>query len=319
MIEAERGIVLGPYFKLARVLIPTESFMAGNLNDVGPIEVTPLPGLIDPTIRRSILYFDYIDWPKTKLQFPSSPTYAVLEEQGFLVRSYIDIPQQPTPNTVAVDLAAHRLALERREAEQPGMWTFAHLVDPAPYWGQKLEPTQPDLIVKRGIEFELYDILPVPAPDVPFAEILDFKDRRQPELLAMRRYLDEIYDEIVSSGDLPKARLTGFAKLDRAIFDLVAAMRTSKLRAVYQSLRVDVLLDIAKGASIGGAAAAKFAAPVVYGAGIGGLIGLYKFVRKEIPSSIDRTGPLSYLACASSEHIISSEFSFDNKNPGETG
>ncbi|WP_365828072.1 DUF6236 family protein [Aeromonas media] len=55
-----------------------------------------------------------------------------------------------------------------------------------------------------GIEFELYDVLPIPAVDTPFDEILEFKNKRSDELSAFRCYIDEIIENIIASKDIPR-------------------------------------------------------------------------------------------------------------------
>jgi hypothetical protein len=59
--------------------------------------------------------------------------------------------------------------------------------------------------------------LPTPAPDVPFAAIIEFKERRADELLRLREYMDGLYTEVISAGDILAAKCAALDKVDRAL------------------------------------------------------------------------------------------------------
>jgi hypothetical protein len=300
MTKRERGVVIGSYHRLEH-----ERFEAWQGNPDGRYRLYSWhPQLVDAAIRRSILYFDYADWPTTNTDRPVLQGVEVLEAQGFLRRSQITVSTESPLNPAEAEAAASRFVFEQLEVEQPGAWVFAHIVAEAPHWGPKLEPTQADLVTRRGIEFELYNVLPVPAPSVSFAEILDFKDRKMTQLMALRRYMDNLYDGIVTAGDVPHRKNAALSELDDSLSELTAAMRASRFRAVWQSLRVHLLFDVVSGAVLGARAAEAIQQPAQYGAAVGAGLGVYKFTRKEIPSPITRSGPLAYLASAAAERIV---------------
>ncbi len=70
------------------------------------------------------------------------------------------------------------------------------------------------------IKLELNQVLPVPNVNVNIHEILDFKDKRKDELIALRLYLDEIYLEILSSPDVLISAEINLEKIRNAIQDL---------------------------------------------------------------------------------------------------
>lgn len=70
------------------------------------------------------------------------------------------------------------------------------------------------------IRFELARLLPVPPESVDLHDILEFKERRKPELMALHGYLDELYFEIIRSGDISLQRAKALYKLEKAISDL---------------------------------------------------------------------------------------------------
>ena len=70
------------------------------------------------------------------------------------------------------------------------------------------------------IRFELANLLPVPTEDVHLHDILDFKERRKPELIALHEYLDELYLEIKRSGDINLQKAKALSNLKQAIKDI---------------------------------------------------------------------------------------------------
>jgi hypothetical protein len=306
MIVKPRGIVLGAYHQVDQFMFSIEDVMANRFDRPEGANYTERRHLVDPAIRRSILYFDHIEFPKTPQSRPIDPgsEWGVLVDQGYLQRTDVFVPKAGPVGSGDMIGGAHRYVFEQLEARQPGVWAYAPLLL-RPDWGAQLFPEQAALVERRGIGFELYKALPVPAPDVPYADILDFKARYPDELLAMRAYLDALYAEIVRSGDLPMAKIVALQRLDKAINDVMAAMHGSRLRAMFRSLNVDVLVDVVSDFSLG-----DWIAGYVHSehpAAIGGTIALYRFVRKHLLSPVSRSGPLAYIGHADRERIINGD------------
>ncbi|MCW9473447.1 MULTISPECIES: DUF6236 family protein [Klebsiella] len=74
--------------------------------------------------------------------------------------------------------------------------------------------------MKNAFRLELTNVLPVPDESVNIQDILEFKYVRNAELLAFNNYLDELYLEVVSSGDFNLSRAKAFSKLRKALQDL---------------------------------------------------------------------------------------------------
>ncbi|MBF4155321.1 hypothetical protein ISU93_21865 [Enterobacter hormaechei] len=73
---------------------------------------------------------------------------------------------------------------------------------------------------KEVVRFELAELLPVPPKDTPLQEILEFKERRSDELQALHGYLDELYFEVLNSGDFNLQRATALSGLRASLDDL---------------------------------------------------------------------------------------------------
>lgn len=73
---------------------------------------------------------------------------------------------------------------------------------------------------KEVVRFELAELLPVPPKDTPLHEILEFKERRNDELQALHGYLDELYLEVLNSGDFNLQRAKALSGLKASLEDL---------------------------------------------------------------------------------------------------
>jgi hypothetical protein len=287
-------------------MFSVQSFMAGKPSTAGgggPL-YTPYAQLIEPQILRGILYFDTIDWPFTRPGgIETGPRLKVLEEQGFLLRTPAQTPQAMPANLDLIS-GAHRLVFEQHEVQEPGAWTFAHLL-PEPVWGPEIQPTQHGLVEMRGMDFELYRALPMPVLGVPYEEILDFKARREAELLKLRAHLDALYLEIVNSRDVPRAKDAALLQLDLALRDLARVMREPHgLRAIWGSVGITVLFDVLRDVGAAAKAAELLGQTATLGAGIGAVGAAYKFTKRLFQSPIQRTGPLAYVAHAAQEQLV---------------
>src|ERR1700722_1757097 len=300
-----RRIVLGSYHKLDLVPFSVESVMAGKpmlLGGAGPT-YSRFPQLIEPAILRSLLYFDTIDCPRTKPgDIETGPRLKVLEEQGLLLRTPAEFPQVMPENYDPL-AGAHRLAFERHEAEEPGTWTFAHLL-PEPIWGPEIQPPQHELGQLRGMDFELYRALPMPMLGVPNEDILDFKARREAELLKLRGHLDALYLGIANSRDVPRAKDAALIQLDLALRDLARVMHETSFRAFWGSIGVTLLFDVFRDVSAAAKAAEILGQTATLGAEIGVAGAAYKFTKRLFPSPIERAGPLAYVAHAAREQLV---------------
>ncbi|EOV9740102.1 DUF6236 family protein [Enterobacter hormaechei] len=87
---------------------------------------------------------------------------------------------------------------------------------------EELNFSDSDSVVKQTLRFDLCNLLPVPGPDVNLNEILEFKERRSDELIALHSYIDELYFEVINSGDFELSKAKAFDGFKRAIADLDA-------------------------------------------------------------------------------------------------
>lgn len=311
MVETskQRKVVLGSAWMRTHVFTH-ESAFDGNPKAQQKASYLYMTERLDPVIRRSVLYFDQIEWPVSSLFAEKIGGFEVLEEQGLIHHGVVEQPRRkagPPFNPYMLSLVS-QFSFEELDRSEPNTWAFAPLVEHTPWWTPEMmagkAPPADSTAQMQGLMFELYDALPVPAPEVNYADILDFKSRRAAELAAMRAYMDQLYEEIARSRDFPHARNTVMEKLDVAINDVARTMTEGGLKGTWQSMGLELIFDLKSGAGLGVAAATAVHGDVKIGAAVGSGVGLYRFLKKNIQSPVKRAGPLAYLLRAGQEKVI---------------
>lgn len=254
-------------------------------------------------LRKYLLFWDKIDYPIRSLleKTENNPDLAFLESASVLVRTKseggpVNVKskrvggkvQSVEPLHASISSRAQLDAYEFHSARAPGQWSLAH---------QQIEPSYLESAQGLGVEFELFNMLPIPHREVPLSDILEFKEQRYAELLALRGYIDELYREIISSADIPRARIAAIDKLEKALRDLDSSLRESSIKTIYTSLRSHISGEFygLLGVGFGGAGlASEFGmSPLLAGLSSAGLaLTLRKTV---IPDSKKSQPPLAYL------------------------
>lgn len=88
------------------------------------------------------------------------------------------------------------------------------------FLNEQISIHQEDSEQREVLRFELADLLPVPQKDTPLHEILEFKERRSDELMALHGYLDELYTEVLRSGDFNLQRAKAISGLRKSLQDI---------------------------------------------------------------------------------------------------
>jgi len=175
----------------------------------GSFTTSPETRISAEELRRFILYWDKIDLPKNnRLITGLSPELEYLKKIGFLEQTLFTV--EFLNSSVGFKILTETLRL--RNEQSPGGWAIL----------QKGFSEAKSILDgdTKTVEVELYGLLPVPPSDTPFDEILKFKEKRKSELHALRIYMDELYQTIASSTDLPRAKDTAVLKLEKSLDDL---------------------------------------------------------------------------------------------------
>jgi hypothetical protein len=92
------------------------------------------------------------------------------------------------------------------------------------------------------MEVSLYNALPIPSRDTPVQRLIDFKSRREPELLRFRSALDNLREMIVNSDDPLRALIVAEESIGLALADLHRLLDESRIQRIVASMKV--LIDM---------------------------------------------------------------------------
>lgn len=242
----DRGIVLSPKF----IYRPTGDVLFESSVD-------------DFELRKYLLYWDKINVPRSTYIDFDCDQFRLLQDAGRLERTaygpqydgYVfnlansqeiymrnirfggrtGLGKIDNCRNVALDrhvgeqiLNAHNDVFMLLDAKEPGCWSKGQMSSSPITFDEKNE---------RGVEINLYNLLPVPSADTSLLDIIKFKDSRHDELVAFRVYLDDLYQSIRNSQDPARAFNTEMNRLNLALIDLNKVMKESRFRVVVDSLR----------------------------------------------------------------------------------
>jgi len=268
----KKGIVLSPPFKP----LITGGIQCGGTHD--PLE-----------LRKYLMYWDEIDYPSNNLINVSSHDVNYLEQAGVLKRTRVVFQGTINSGRGEFFVAAQEEALRQNQVKEPGVWNLAQ-VSEVPFYTQQSSGI--------SVDFELYGMLPVPSQDTPLADVLEFKSKRSSELIAFRVYLDEIYQNIINSADVPRAKNTELKKLELAIKDLDRVLGESIIKRTVTNIRNTINMDFSGivGAGLGAAGIASVIhmSPLLAGmAGAGVVVGFKSLI---LPNSSSCPAQFNYLS-----------------------
>lgn len=234
-------------------------------------------GFAPVSLRQYLLYWDKIDWPDNNIIGfrDDAPEFSFLKQAGVLERTMVRFTAF-SGNAGYALLQMQVLALEARNTNEPGAWSLAQQ-------SALLASSPEGTVDTRTIEVELYSAIPVPSEDVPLHDVLEFKQRRNSELLQFRAAMDELYQETIRSADIPRAKLQAQDHLERAVRDLNEVFGESFVRRLLASFKVELNVpNIATLAIAGSAAASSFGFSIGVGAAAGAISAAVKFDMAQI-------------------------------------
>lgn len=172
-------------------------------------------GLSQEMLRYYLLYWDEIVVPDD----------ALLGVGGF------DLKQLESLDCVYRPLIKHKghfSGHEIADAVLQGQYELARLLhkDPNVDWvlhqsnSDRLAGLQKDTIEQNALKLRLSNLLPVPTADVPFHDLVNFRQRRYDEFSQLHALLDELYLQVLSSPDQPLSEKKVTLELRQLVDDL---------------------------------------------------------------------------------------------------
>jgi hypothetical protein len=217
-----RGLVVSPPLEIEGGSIRLKQ------NNMDPVE-----------LRFALLFWDRLVWPCSDfIQLHSNQDEQFLETAGILRRQTFHVDGN-VAQAIAHGQIQTYLDLENA---QPGVWALAQ--------GEN------SFLFKEGFAeagtgalVELHRAIPIPAQSVPFAEILEFKQRRNAELTALRYHLDSFVREIEISQDKSLALQQRVAEIDQACANLLILCKEWQFPVLLSDFKASINFNVARSAA----------------------------------------------------------------------
>ncbi len=189
---------------------------------------------IDPQeLRFYLLFWDKLEFPQNNLfHFASTPDVSFLEHEGILTRTVIDTYSH-SGDFASLFHEMHVKSFKDLDRAEPGVWSLARGENSISFSSEDLEEN-------RGILFKLYSAIPVPDKDVPLQDVLDFRERRKPEQLALRIYLEELYQKVQQDPDVDLSLNTQISNLELALQDHTKASKEANFALRLTDLKIKI-------------------------------------------------------------------------------
>lgn len=226
-----RGIVVSPPIEISGTSLRAKS------SQLDPLE-----------LRFSLLFWDRLVWPASRaIHFASGQDESFLESEGILSR-----PEYTFLGDGAQGIARSQIqAFFDRDRVEPGIWSLAQ--------------GESSLILRdaafnqgTGASIELIRSIPIPKQDIPLPEVLEFKQKRQAELLQFRSHIEAMVEQIEQAEDKRAVMQTCVREIDQACANLLRVGREwqfplylSNMRASFSLKPNEFLEAMAKGWEIG--------------------------------------------------------------------
>lgn len=202
------------------------------------------------------LFWDEIDAPigsEVRIDFAEDlqPDIAFLEQEGMLSRTVcnqdfqirnIDHFRENINDVIEASYETFVGTYHRHCRETSAIWALASGSGQILLKNSDMEP-------ERALLIKLARVIPVPNKDVPLEELLSFKQKRAPELLALRHHIESTYQEVVKAGDGPLGLAIQLEALNKAANDAVRASRSNRFPFSWRSIDLQATINIGSAAA----------------------------------------------------------------------
>lgn len=172
-------------------------------------------GLINvDDLRFSLLFWDKLDLAASNmLRVEDSAEIQFLRAAGIVRTSKIIYAGSGKLTTAVRRTPADVFSI--LDGEQPGMWSLGR--------GENSILIEDEDQADGGLLVALHNAVLVPTKEVPLEDVLDFRERRRSEMLALRYELETTYQRIINAPDRSLAEVSEFGRLEQALKDHLRA------------------------------------------------------------------------------------------------
>lgn len=104
----------------------------------------------------------------------------------------------------------NELLAEKRLANRTEDWSLHQI-------GREFISLEEKKASMLGVRFEIFDALPIPSAEVPLADVLEFKHRKNQAFMDFHGYLDDMYEQAISHPDDPLLKSKAFQKFEESL------------------------------------------------------------------------------------------------------
>ena len=261
-------------------------------------------GLSENDIKYFLLYWDKIIIPSNNFVYVEIPYEKDLVESNIIERPKISFQGSFSGSEIGkAMLYGESKIVEEKINDKKVDWTIHQ------FNNQLILPDN-KIIKKRIFKFELMNMLPVPNDNVPIYDIIDFKERRKDEFLALHKTLDDLYFEILKSPDSNLMQLQTIKTLKKIINDIEKVQKEKFKLFTKYDFTAEINIngkDILNGIAVGSLIDYNIiGAKIPFATILGTIAPLFKIsIKKSITfSPLDNKLNLAYLSRANKEKII---------------
>ncbi|WP_143076382.1 DUF6236 family protein [Roseovarius lutimaris] len=213
---------------------------------------------VDPAeLRRATLFWDRLVWPDSKIiSLGSNSDEKLLEAEGLLIRprptrhndaagiGNMNSLMRTTESydiTLGIEQAKHFIQQHvdefiDLERDEPGQWTMSQGDD-------SFVMKNDNFVAGRGQLMTLVRSIPLPAPDYPLHDLLEFKQKRSDEIVALTQELDKFFSQIANAKDADFEMSRLLRVVDKQCSDMIKVAKESKRKFYVGDLSFSLSLD----------------------------------------------------------------------------
>lgn len=202
-------------------------------------------------IRFGLCFWDRIAWPTvTPIPSPNDVDMEFLQTEGVLIRPEVGlVPNMVSPGRGLAE--SYWMAYQELENKEPGRWSLSGTAesDIKFFLGDLITPD-------RGITVSLHRAVPIPTKDVVLHDLLEFKLKREAELLALRGEINACKQLVTSARDSSEAFAIQKDRIDAACTNLLVVSREKKMPVSISDVQIAYELSGSAALTLAGATAA---------------------------------------------------------------
>ncbi|WP_330208437.1 DUF6236 family protein [Pseudomonas sp. Z13] len=213
----------------------------------GNTVTSPSTALNTQELRTSLLYWDRLCLPSNNIiATRPEPDVQYLIDAGVLYAPEVILNGDMSQTLSQLPVAL----LMQYEKTHRGMWSLGG-------GENSIHIERGSSTPSAGTALYLYNAMPSPGPDVPLAEILEFRQRRRDELLSFRWHIDILTKEIESAKDSEDELKRVLSDLDIACSQLAQVCKEWQSPVHLTNLKASLNFNLPK---VAGAAASTWLA-----------------------------------------------------------